>query len=140
MPRWARFLSCTFTGLLLSVAGVLVAAYWYEGGGRFWVDLFDFFATPAFWSLIWLFVLLAAFSLLAGRVFVAIYGMADGVAGLLGGGLVAMAYASFLVASQAPDWGGFAASLGKAWPASLYFAAPFALAGGVTTWLWDRLG
>jgi hypothetical protein len=139
MPRWARFLSCSFTGLLLSLAGFCLAAYWWEGGAGYWRSLLDFAATPDFWYLVLLFGLFAGFTLVAARVAVHTYGFAGGVAGFLAGGTVAAVYVAFLISSHAGDWGGAAVGLARVWPAGGVFAAPFAVAGAVTTWLWDRL-
>lgn len=139
MPRWARFLSCSFTGLLLSLAGFFVAAYWFEGGPRFWVELFESFSTLAFWSLVWLFALLAAITLLLARIGVNLYGWPDGLSGLVSGGLVSLAYVSFLVSSHSADWGGVALGIQRAWPAGAVFAAPLGFAGAFIAWLWDRL-
>jgi len=139
MPRWARFLSCSFTGFLLSLVGFVAVAFWYEGGPRFWPQLLDFFSTAAFWSLVWLFALMAAVVLLVARIAVNVYGFHDALAGLVSGGLVAAVYATFLIASHAAEWGGVLLGVRRAWAAGALFAAPFAMAGAFTAWLWDRL-
>lgn len=139
MPRWARFLSCVVTGLLLALPGFLTAAWWREGGPDFWRDLMDFMGTTGFWSLVWLFVLLSALTVLLGRITANLYGVSGGLAGLLAGAVLALAYAAFLVAAHAPEWGGLAGSLQKSWPSAPLFAAPVGLAGAFTGWLWDRL-
>ncbi len=139
MPRWARFLSCTITGLLLSLIGFFMVAYWREGGPEFWPNVFDFLATAAFWGLAWLFVILSALTLVLARVGVKIYGLGAAVSGILSGLLVALAYASFLIASHAPDWGGLAASIIKVWPSAVAFSVPLALSGAMTDLLWERL-
>jgi hypothetical protein len=139
MPRWARFLSCTFTGLLIAFIGLLQTAYWYEGSEGYWYRLLGFVTTSAFWYLAALFGLLASGGLLLGRLAVNIYMAPPAFAGLCAGALVAAAYALFLISSHAPQWGGVASGLQKSWPAALYFLAPFAGAGAFTTWLWDRL-
>lgn len=139
MPRWARFLSCSFTGLLLTLCGFFLAAHWFEGRPGYWRGLLDYLTTPAFWSLVLLFGLLSGVGLIIARVAVNLYGLPDAVAGLVSGALVAVVYAAFLLAAHAPEWGGTAVGLHKAWPAGAVFALPFALAGAFTTWLWDRL-
>lgn len=139
MPRWARFLSCSFTSLIVSLVGFLLAANWYEGGPRFWPQLMDFFSTNAFWSLVWLFALLGAVTLVIARIAVNLYGLPDSVAGLLAGGAIALVYATFLIASHVGDWGGVALGVQRTWVAGALFAVPFATAGAFTTWLWDRL-
>lgn len=136
MPRWARFLSCSFTGFLVSLVGLFVAAYLYEGNSAFWQGAINFAGSPAFWSLAGLVGLLMVGALLLARLLVRLYRLTGGLAGLLSGAALALLYATFLVATHAWDWGGF---LHKAWPAALVFALPFALAGGFATWLWDRL-
>lgn len=140
MPRWARFLSCSFTGSFLSLVGFFVAVYWFEGSSLYWRSLIDFAGTPEFWYLCGLFALLTAGALLLARLLVRLYALADAVGGLVAGAAAALAYALFLGAMHAPDWGGWVGVMHKGWPAALIFAAPFALAGGVTAWLWDRLG
>jgi hypothetical protein len=140
MPRWARFLSCSLTGLLLCLIGFLLTAYWWEGNATtYWPLLLNFMAMPDFWSLVSLFGLLCAGALLLGRIAVHLYGMAGAMAGLLCGALVALAYAAFLISLHAADWGGWSPSLQKSWPSAALFALPFALSGAFTTWLWERL-
>ncbi|HEY3368488.1 MAG TPA: hypothetical protein VGK74_25820 [Symbiobacteriaceae bacterium] len=139
MPRWARFLSCSFTGLLLSLLGFLLAAHWWEGGASFWAGLLDFVAAPAFWYLVSLFALLSGVGLILARVIVHLYELPDPVAGLMAGALVATIYVAFLLAAHAADWGGLAPGIHKVWPAGAVFAVPFGLSGAFTTWLWDRL-
>ncbi|MFZ5816661.1 MAG: hypothetical protein ACOY93_15430, partial [Bacillota bacterium] len=75
MPRWARFLSCSFSGLLLALTGLLLAAYGQERSPRFWAGLQEFLTTPEFWSLVWLFALLVALSLVGGRVLARLWGL-----------------------------------------------------------------
>ncbi|HYF91965.1 MAG TPA: hypothetical protein VD969_06940 [Symbiobacteriaceae bacterium] len=139
MPRWARFLSCSFTGLVLSLFEFFVAAYLFEGNAVFWQSAIDFAGMPAFWYLAGLFGLLVLHGLVLARALVRLAGLADGVAGLLSGAGVALFYAIFLVASHARDWGGWAAAASKAWPAGAVFALPLALSGAFTSWLWHRL-
>lgn len=139
MPRWARFLSCSLTGLLLSLIGFFVAAGWWEGEAGFWESVVTFLPTPEFWYTVLLFGLLATVSLLLGRIAVNLYGLAGSTGGFFAGGLVAVAYGAFLVSSHLGDWGGLSAAVQKAWPTGAVFAAPFALSGAVTVWLWDRL-
>lgn len=127
------------TGLLLALPGFLAVAWWREGGPGFWRDLMDFVWTAGFWSLFWLFALLSALTVLLGRVIANLYGISGGTAGLLAGGVLALAYAAFLVAAHAPEWGGLAGSLQKSWPSAPLFATPVGLAGAFTGWLWDRL-
>jgi hypothetical protein len=131
MPRWIRFLSCTFTGLMLSLFGFLAIAYWWEGGPSFMQGLLNFLPTSAFWTLVASFGLVAAVALVGARVLIHMTDMAVGLAGFIAGGSVAAVCASFLAASQ----GGMI----KLWPTGLVFALPFALTGVVTTWLWERL-
>lgn len=131
MPRWARFLSCSFTGLVFSLVGFLLTAYWWEGGGQFWKNLFDFVPTSGFWYLVLLFGLFAMATLLGARLVVNFTNLSVGLAGLLVGGVIACTYGLFLAA-------GHAGSV-KFWPAGLVFALPFALAGALTTWMWERL-
>lgn len=139
MPRWARFVSCTFTGLLLSLVGFLMTAYWYEGGPTYWESLLDFLATPGFYSLVLLVTLMAAVTLVVGRLAANLCGFSDTIAGLLAGGVVAAAYCVLLVSMNASEWGGLGVATQRAWPAAGVFSAPFALAGAFTAWLWDRL-
>ncbi len=139
MPRWARFLSCSFTGLLTSLTGFLSAAYWLEGGAGFWQGVVNYMAEPDFWYTVTLFGLLAAVTLIVARVVVHIYGTGDMAAGLVAGGVVGSAYAAFLLALHAPEWGGLSLSMQRQWVAGAFFTAPFAASGGLIAWLWDRL-
>lgn len=137
MPHWARFLSCSFTGLLVSLTGFFTAAYLFEGTAEYWQSLTDWLVSPAFWYLAGLFGLLTALALLAARLLARVYGLHDSAAGLAAGAVTALIYAMFLTATHAPEWGGI---WGRTFPAALVFALPFALSGGFTGWLWDRLG
>ncbi|MGE5676336.1 MAG: hypothetical protein ACM3XM_21035 [Mycobacterium leprae] len=139
MPRWARFLSCAFTGLLLTLLGFLGVAGWWEGRSGYWQSVVSFLSTPAFWSLVLLFSLLVGAGLLLARLGVYLYGAPNLLAGLLAGILPALVYVVFLLAANGRQWGGLGASLLKAWPSALLFVLPFACAGAFTTWLWDRL-
>ncbi|MDF2630924.1 MAG: hypothetical protein K0R39_4755 [Symbiobacteriaceae bacterium] len=139
MPQWARFLSCSFTGLLVSLIGFFTAAYLFEGTADYWQSLANWLVTPAFWYLAGLFGLLVALALVAARLLVRIYGLTDGTAGLAAGAVVPLIYALFLAATHAGNWGP-GAIWQKTFPAALVFALPFALASGFTAWLWDRLG
>ena len=139
MPRWARFLSCSFTGLFLALAGLFAAAGLTEGGNGFWQAAFDFAGTPAFWTLVWTFAAISMGALLVARLTVHVYRLAGPVAGLLAGGLVALVYTLFLIASQAGHWGGFALALQKSWNAAGLLLLAFGVAGAFTNWLWDRL-
>jgi hypothetical protein len=139
VPRWVRFLSCSFTGLLISLLGFFLAVSWYEGGHNYWRSLVDFAGTSGFWYLTALFGLLVAAGLLIARLAVHFVGLADAVAGMAAGAVPAAMYAVFLVAAHAGDWGGWAVSLQKSWAAAGVFIAPFALGGGFTAWLWHRL-
>lgn len=139
MPRWARFLSCSFTGLLLSLTGLLVVAYWWEGGAGFWGSLLDFAATQEFWYLVLLLGLFAAVTLVAARAAVHVYGFAGPVAGFLAGGAVAVSYTAFIISTHTADWGGVTPGLHKVWPSGGLLAAAFAVTGSFTAWLWDRL-
>jgi hypothetical protein len=139
MPRWARFLSCSFTGWLLIMVGFIMSAYWFEGGATYWESLLAFLTTPGFYGLVLLFALMAAIMLVVSRIAVNLYGFGDALAGGLSGALMAVVYAAFLIANYQQDWGGLAIALQRAWPAAFAFAAPFALSGAFTTWLWDRL-
>lgn len=139
MPRGIRFLSCSFTGLLISLLGFLMAAYWYEGGRDYWQAAIDFTATAGFWYLAGLFALLGAVALIGARLAVYLVGLADAVAGICAGAAVAFVYAFFLITSHAQAWGGLAIALQKSWAPALAFTAPFALSGGFTAWLWHRL-
>ena len=136
MPQWARFLSCSFTGLLVTLTGFFTVAYLYEGTAEYWQSLTNWLVTPAFWYLAGLFGLLTALALVAARVLVRIYGLPDSAAGLIGGTLVSLIYAFFLAATHAPQWGSM---WGKTLTAALVFALPFAIGGAFTAWLWDRL-
>lgn len=140
MPRWARFLSCTLTGLLISLTSFLMAAYWYEGGGTFWAQVAAFLVTSEFVNLVLLFGFLTAFTVLLGRAAANLYGMAGGAAGFVAGAGVSLAYGAFLISAQSADWGGLMPALQRVWPAVGYFVLPFALGGTVATWLWERLG
>lgn len=139
MPRWARFLSCSLTGLLLCLIGFLLTAYWWEGNAGYWQLLLNFMAMTGFWYLVSLFGVLCAAALLLGRIAVNLYGMPDAMGGLIAGALVALVYAVFLISLHAEDWGGWSNSLQKSWPSAALFAMPFALTGAFTTWLWERL-
>jgi len=138
MPRWARFLSCTFTGLLLSLPGFLLAAYYHEERSDFWSHLQEFLTTPAFWALVWLFAGVAAATLLLGRLLVNLYDLWSSLAGMIAGATLALAYIAFLLSTQVEAWGGPAALISRLWPAGGLIALPLALAGSFTTWLWDR--
>lgn len=140
MPRWARLLSCSFTGLLLSLTGFLVAAYAQEPLPRFWSGLQEFLTTPAFWSLVWLFTLLTVMGLLVSRALVNLWGLPASFAGFLTGGALALCYVAFLLAGLMPAWGGWAASWHRLWPEAGYLALPFALGGTFANWLYERLG
>jgi len=140
MPRWARFLSCTLTGSVLALAGVLLVTAWLEGGPSFWSQVMAFAGTPAFWSMALLFALLVAVALLLARLAAHLCQLNSAAAGALAGAFLAILYGAFLLAAHAADWGGAAAGLHRAWPAVPLFALPFALAGGLMAWLWDRLG
>lgn len=139
MPRWVRFLSCSFTGLLLALTGFFLAAYWWEGGAGYWQAVITFMSTPAFWYLAALSALLVAVSLFLGRLAVYLYGLPNGIAGLLAGFLVAAGYTLFLLSAHAESWGGMVGGLQKNWPSAAIFALPFTLSAGFTGWLWDRL-
>lgn len=139
MPRWARFVSCTMTGLLLSLTGFLAVASWWEGGQGYWLQLLGFLGRAEFWSLVWLFTLLSAGSIIGARGVVHLNGLSDGWAGLAAGSAVGLICVAFLVAAHAPDWGGLLASVARTWPDGPLFAAPVALSGAITSWLWARL-
>lgn len=139
MPRWARFLSCSFTALVTSLCGVLLTAYWYEGGRGYWRNLFSFMAEPGFWSLVLLFAFLSAAVLLAARLGVHLYRMGSASAGALAGALVALVCVTVLFSIYADGWGGFAGGVRRVWPAGGLFALPLMLSGGLVNWLWDRM-
>lgn len=139
MPRWARFLSCSFTGLTLSFSGFLFVAYWWEGGAGYWRSLMDFATEPAFWHLLSIFALMAAATLVASRLGVRLYQISSPLSGALAGSLVALLYVTVLISIHATAWGGLIAGARRAWPAAVLFMLPFALSGGVVTWLWERL-
>jgi hypothetical protein len=139
MPRWARFLSCSFTGLVIATAGFFFTAWWREGGPGFWQATIDFMATSGFWYLAGLFGALVAVGLLLARVAAAAYGSQGPVLGILSGAAVALVYSFFLVSAHAPGWGGLWLGLQRSWGSMAIFAAPFALAGGSVTWLWERM-
>lgn len=139
MPRWARFLSCTLTGLVLSLVGFLLAAYATERAPYFWSGLRGFLATPQFRDLCLLFGLFAAAALAVGRLLTHLSGLSGIQAGFLAGGMLALCYVAFLLASQVPIWGGWAGAWPRIWPAALWMALPFAVAGAFQNWLWERL-
>lgn len=139
MPRWARFLSCSFTALLTSLAGFLLVAYWYEGGAGYFRALLAFMAEPGFWHLVFIFALMAAATLLAGRLGVHLYRLDSPAAGALAGGLVALVYITVLLSMHASTWGGLLRGVKRVWPAGALFALPLVLSGGLVNWLWDRL-
>jgi len=139
MPRWARFVSCSFTGLLFSLAAFMLTAFWREGRPGFWLSVLDFLATPSFWSLMLLFAIMTGAALLTARALVKLCGLPAGVAGGVAGCVVAGAYVLFLMASHAPDWGGLAAAARRSWIDSALFLLPFTLGGSLTAWLWERL-
>jgi len=140
MPRWARFLSCTFTALLLSLCGFLLAAYLTEHAPHFWSGLQAFLATADFWSLVLLFGLMAAAGLMSARAVVNLYGLPDPLSGFLAGSAPAVCYVALLLASQLSAWGGWHGAWPRVWPAAVWLILPFALAGAVANWLWARLG
>lgn len=139
MPRWVRFLSCSLTGLLVSLTGFLLTAWWWEGGPRYWAQVMDFIPTGAFLGLVTLFGVVVVVTLVLARLMVGVYDLGGAFAGLLSGLLVALAYAVFLVSSHLENWGGLLLGVRKAWPDAAVFGLPFAFAGAVVTWLWDRL-
>jgi hypothetical protein len=139
MPRWARFVSCSFTGLLIAMVGFFFAAWWREGGPGYWQAVIEFVATPAFWYLAGLFGAMAGISLLLARAGANVYGTKGPVPGFLAGAAVALAYSFFLISAHAADWGGFALALQRSWLSVLLLTLPVALAGGFVSWLWDRL-
>lgn len=139
MPRWARFLSCSFTCLLLTLTGFLLAAYWWEGGQSFWSRVMEFLATTEFLYLSLLFGCFSALILIAARLLANLCGVPGPLAGLLAGAAVSLIYIAFILSAHAATWGGFAPALLRLWPSMAPFAAPFALAGAITTWLWERL-
>lgn len=139
MPRWARFLSCSFTGVLLSLTGFFLVVSWWEGRPGFWQGVIGYLGTAMFWWLAAMFGLLTVVTLLAGRIAVNLYGLAGPAAGLIIGALPALFFATFIIAVHAGDWGGPAGALHRAWPAVGIFAVPFALSGGFINWLWERL-
>lgn len=139
MPRWARFLACSLTGFLITLSGVLLSAYTVEPLPHFWSGLQEFITTPDFRLLCWLFALLAALGLLLGRIIANLWGWPGAIAGCLAGGGLALCYIAFLLASQLPAWGGWAAAWPRVWPAAGYIILPFALAGALGSWLWERL-
>lgn len=139
MPRWARFLSCSFTGLLLSLTGFVLAAYAQERTPRFWSGMQEFLTTPEFWSLVWLFALLTATGLLGGRILANLWGLAGSLAGFLSGAALALCYVAFLLATHLPEWGGWRGALPRVWPAAAWVTLPFALSNAFISWLWERL-
>lgn len=139
MPRWARFLSCSFTCLLLSLIGFLLTAYWWEGGRHYWSRVMEFFATTEFLYLAFLFGLLSAATLVTARMAAKVYSLPGPLAGLVAGALVSLIYMAFILSTHAETWGGFAPGLQRLWPSMAPFAAPFAIAGALTSWLWERL-
>lgn len=139
MPRWARFLSCSLTGLLISLTGFVLAAYGQERATGFWGGMQEFLTTPEFWSLVWLCALIAGAALLLGRIVANLWGWAAGLSGFLAGGALALCYVAFLLASHLDEWGGWRAALPRIWPASAWLSLPFALAGAFATWLWEQL-
>jgi len=139
MPRWARFLSCTLTGLLLSLVGFILAAFATERAPHFWSGLRGFIATPEFRDLCLLFGLMAAAALISGRILARLSGLGGSQAGFLAGSILALCYVAFLLASQVPIWGGWAGAWHRIWPAAVWMAMPFALAGALQNWLWERL-
>jgi len=136
MPRWARFVSCSFTGFLVSLVGLFVAAYLYEGRSNYWQSAISFAGSPVFWYLAGVVGLLMVGALLLARLLVRFYPLPGALAGTLAGSALALLYATFLVATHAREWGGL---LHRVWPAALVLALPFALSGGFAAWLWDRL-
>lgn len=139
MPRWARFFSCGLTAVLLSLAGLALSARYREGGPDFWRQMWEFIATPEFRSLLLLCAVLSGGALVLGRALGRVYGLAAAPSGFVAGAVVAGCYVSFLVASRAAEWGGWQAALMRAWPDGLFLALPFAVAGAVAGWLWERL-
>lgn len=139
MPRWARFLSCTVTGAVLSFGGVLLAAALAERPQGFWKALQAFAVTPGFWALALLFCGLAAGAVAAARALVALYGLPPAAAGTLGGAALAACYLAALVSGHLHAWGGWEGTLPRLWPAALWMALPFAASGAASGWLWERL-
>ncbi len=139
MPRWARFLSCTITGSLLTFGSVLAAAAAVERPHAFWRSFQAFAVTPAFWRLLLLFVLLAAGAVAAGRAIVHLYGLPPAAAGAIAGAVLAACYMAALVSGHLPGWGGWEGALPRVWPAALWMALPFTASGAAAGWLWERL-
>lgn len=140
MPRWARFLSCTVTGTLLSCGGVLLAAAAAERSPGFWRAFQAFAVTPAFWGMLLLFGALSAGVVAAGRALVHLYGLPAETAGATGGAALAACYLAALVSGHLQAWGGWEGTLPRLWPAALWLALPFAASGAAAGWLWNRLG
>mgnify|MGYP001263529815 FL=1 len=139
MPRWARFLSCTVTGALLSLGGVLLAAAAAERPPEYWRALQAFAVTPAFLGLVLFFVLLAAGTVATARALAGLYGLPAAAAGVIGGTVLAACYMAVLVSAHLPAWGGWEGTLPRLWPSALWVAAPFAASGAAAGWLWERL-
>jgi|GEM_PF-1909034 len=139
MPRWARFLCCTITGQALAFGGVLLAAWAAEQAPRFWSALKDFAGTPAFWTLFLLYGAIAAAAVLTARAIVNLYGLPAPAAGLVAGALLSLCFTAALTAANLSWWGGWTSTWPRLWPAAVWFALPFAGAGSVANWLWERL-
>jgi len=139
MPRWARFLSCSFTAFLISLIGFLLVAYWYEGGEGYFRALLAFAAEPGFWYLVFVFALMAAAALATGRLGVHLYRLGSPAAGALAGGLVALVCTTVIFSMHARAWGGFIPGVQRLWPSAALFALPLMLSGALVNWLWDRL-
>ena len=139
MPRWARFLACTVTGGALALGGVLLAAYLTEPAPHFWSGFVAFAATRAFRGLVLLFGVIAAVVVLVTRALVNLCGLPEAVAGFLAGSALALCYTAALTASHLQVWGGWVGVSARLWPGAAWFGLPFALAGALVGWLWERL-
>lgn len=120
-------------------AGLLVTGWLWAGEPRFWRLVVEFAATPEVLPYLSMAATAAAAIVLSGRTLTNLYGWSSPAGGLAAGVIVPAAFASFLVSTQATQWGGLLSAMRRTAPEALLFAIPFAVSGLVTSWLWDRL-
>lgn len=132
MPLWARFLCAATSAAAAALTALALGAFWRLRYPAFWADLWNFIATARFWELAAQVWALSAGALVLGRILRAAAGWGRLPAGLLGGTVVALAFAAYTAGRHglAPE---------RAAADTALVAAGFALAGALATWVHERL-